>query len=150
MLLDLTLSSCGNYVITCDRDEKIRVSHYPNCYNIHNFCLGHTEFVSAITLCPHNTSLLCSASGDGTIKIWDFLSGLQLDSRLCSEDVKITSAPENDRIDTPPQSDNGAVVPAKNGTGAVRVQRNPVPAVKSLRCTKISEDKSLIVVTIER
>ena len=48
MLLDIKLSKCGKFIITCDRDEKIRVSHYPNAYNIHNFCLGHTDFVTCI------------------------------------------------------------------------------------------------------
>ena len=31
------------FVVTADRDEKIRISCYPNSYNIHQFCLGHTE-----------------------------------------------------------------------------------------------------------
>ena len=38
------LSFSNSHVITCDRDEeKIRVSRYPNAYNIETFCLGHTE-----------------------------------------------------------------------------------------------------------
>ena len=50
MLLDVKLSNCGKFVISTDRDEKIRVSHYPNAYNIHNFCLGHTDFVTSLEL----------------------------------------------------------------------------------------------------
>ncbi len=46
MLLDVAVSNCGKFVITCDRDEKIRVSSYPNAYNINNYCLGHTDFVT--------------------------------------------------------------------------------------------------------
>lgn len=31
------------FLITADRDEKIRISHFPNAYNIETFCLGHKE-----------------------------------------------------------------------------------------------------------
>lgn len=37
------LSPSNSHVITCDRDEKIRISKFPNSYNIECFCLGHTE-----------------------------------------------------------------------------------------------------------
>ena len=46
MLLDMVLLPSNSHVITCDRDEKIRVSNYPNTYNIETFCLGHHECVS--------------------------------------------------------------------------------------------------------
>lgn len=75
MLLDVKLSDCCNYIITCDRDEKIRVSHFPNAYNIQSYCLGHKEFVTNIEVCGE---LLISASGDGTIRFWDFCKGVQL------------------------------------------------------------------------
>ena len=52
------------FIITSERDEKIRVSNYPNAYNIHNFCLGHTEFVTSLSLVSSN--LLLSGSGVGT------------------------------------------------------------------------------------
>ncbi|XP_034247260.1 tRNA (guanine-N(7)-)-methyltransferase non-catalytic subunit wdr4 [Thrips palmi] len=87
MLLDVVLTPDGKKIITCDRDEKIRISHYPNAYNIISYCLGHKEFVSSLNLLPHKPSVLLSASGDSTIRLWDFLSGQALASYDCSLDV---------------------------------------------------------------
>lgn len=75
MLTDIKITDCGKYIITCDRDEKIRVSCYPNAYNIISYCLGHTEFVTSIEICD---DLLISASGDGTVRLWNFLKGEEL------------------------------------------------------------------------
>ena len=55
------VSEDDKFIITSERDEKIRVSCFPNAYNIHSFCLGHTEFVSTMALLPSN--LLLSGSG---------------------------------------------------------------------------------------
>ncbi|XP_023022370.2 tRNA (guanine-N(7)-)-methyltransferase non-catalytic subunit wuho [Leptinotarsa decemlineata] len=75
VILDMQISECGKYLITCDRDEKIRVSHFPNCYNIASYCLGHTEFITRLVIVE---KLLISASGDGTVRFWDFIKGKQL------------------------------------------------------------------------
>lgn len=91
MLLDVKLSECGKYIITSDRDEKIRVSHFPNAYNIQSFCLGHKEFVTHVEVCGE---LLISASGDGTIRFWDFLNGVQLNVIDTNEHVKDKSVIE--------------------------------------------------------
>ena len=37
------LAEDDKFLITSDRDEKIRVSCFPNSYSIHTFCLGHLE-----------------------------------------------------------------------------------------------------------
>ncbi|XP_013190224.1 tRNA (guanine-N(7)-)-methyltransferase non-catalytic subunit wuho [Amyelois transitella] len=75
LLLDVLQTGNGKHIITCDRDEKIRVSCYPNTYNIESFCLGHSEFVNHIEMLPHNSNLLTSTSGDGTIRVWDYIKG---------------------------------------------------------------------------
>lgn len=85
ILLDVLITPDEKYVITCDRDEKIRVSHFPNAYNIECFCLGHTEFVTKITLLGN---VLLSCSGDGTMIFWSYLSGTELHSYNVLKDVE--------------------------------------------------------------
>jgi len=66
MLLDIVFIHTNEnqqFILTADRDEKIRLSHYPNAYNIQGYCLGHREFVSYIKLIDQNH--IISASGDG-------------------------------------------------------------------------------------
>lgn len=77
VILDMLVTNCGKYVITCDRDEKIRISLYPNSYNIATFCLGHTEFVTSLALL-NSINVLLSASGDGTVRLWRYLEGKQV------------------------------------------------------------------------
>lgn len=71
-------SSGGKFrLITSDRDEKIRVTAYPNTYNIVGYLLGHNEFVSCVKQLEqpktHEEGIFnhfISASGDLTLKLW--------------------------------------------------------------------------------
>ncbi|KAF7284618.1 hypothetical protein GWI33_021810 [Rhynchophorus ferrugineus] len=111
VILDMVMSPCGKFIITCDRDEKIRVSCYPNSYNIISFCLGHKEFVSKLHLLKNN--ILLSASGDGTVRMWNYLEGKELNridtsnfvnsnvlnsfiSEMDAEKVEVSTLPIND------------------------------------------------------
>jgi len=91
MLLDVLISADERFIITCDRDEKIRVSHYPDAYEIHSFCLGHTSFVSSLTLLSDGQ--LVSVAADGTLRLWQPREGvlratyrLEDDGRLSPDD----------------------------------------------------------------
>jgi hypothetical protein len=82
------------YVVTSDKDEKIRVSRWPHSYDIVSFCLGHTQYISA--LCPVQKSgqldLLISAGGDGKLFGWNYENG----SKLFSYDLShIQDEPES-------------------------------------------------------
>lgn len=35
-------------LLTCDRDEKVRVSAWPDAFNVRSYCCGHTRFVSSM------------------------------------------------------------------------------------------------------
>lgn len=79
LLLDVALSPDDQYILTADRDEKIRVSLTGAPYNIVSFCLGHREFVSRIFVVPNYPDLLISASGDCTLRLWEYKSGTEVD-----------------------------------------------------------------------
>lgn len=78
MLLDVLITEDMKCILTTDRDEKIRVSMYPNCYNIMSYCLGHTKFVTNISELPHKKNILISCGGDGVFKLWDYKRGTEL------------------------------------------------------------------------
>ncbi|XP_078063861.1 tRNA (guanine-N(7)-)-methyltransferase non-catalytic subunit wdr4 [Mustelus asterias] len=78
MLLAVAVSPDSRYVITADRDEKIRVSLLEQPYIIQAFCLGHHEFVSELSIPLNHPHLLVSGSGDGTVRLWEYENGKQL------------------------------------------------------------------------
>lgn len=79
MLLDVCLTSSGKYIITADRDEKIRVTDVERPFVIESFCLNHTEFVCSLLSLPNDEeNIFISSSGDGSLCMWRAESGLLL------------------------------------------------------------------------
>ncbi|KAJ3822982.1 WD40-repeat-containing domain protein [Lentinula raphanica] len=77
LLACFLLTPDNKYIITADRDEHIRVSWYPQGYCIESFCLGHTQFVSAIHIPSDRPDTLISGGGDAELKVWNWLTGKQ-------------------------------------------------------------------------
>jgi hypothetical protein len=70
-----SLELSDKYLISADADGHIRVSHHPNHYNIHSFCLAKQSFVSAtLVTAQDNKNLLFS----GDLKSPSLLSSLFL------------------------------------------------------------------------
>lgn len=69
-------SRLRRYIVTCDRDEHIRVSRaIPQSHIIEGYCLGHKQFVSRICVPRSRPNILISGGGDDFLCIWDWLSG---------------------------------------------------------------------------
>lgn len=85
MLTSALITNDEKFVITGDRDEKIRVTNYPNVYNIERYCLGHRQFVTWLGFLPSDEKILVSSSGDGTIRFWDYMSGTEVAVYNCNE-----------------------------------------------------------------
>ena len=94
MVLSLGVAPYADLLVTADRESKLRVSRYPQTYDIEAYCLGHREFVSCMTFVAAPTAqhseaqghqqqlpqlqqrnLLVSGSGDGSLALWDYSSG---------------------------------------------------------------------------
>lgn len=65
---DNIFSSAG-LIVTCDRDEKVRVTRAHRPELIHSFGLGHREFVGTLAVCEA-TRCIYSAGGDKFIAEW--------------------------------------------------------------------------------
>ncbi|XP_073284681.1 uncharacterized protein [Primulina huaijiensis] len=71
----LEFSQDGRYIVSADRDFKIRVTAFPKnpligAHEIQSFCLGHTEFVSCpafVTPLEYEQGFLVSGIGDSTV-----------------------------------------------------------------------------------
>ncbi|CAH1431786.1 unnamed protein product [Lactuca virosa] len=86
IITSLEFSPDGKFIVTADRDFKIRVTMLPKkpidgAHEIQSYCLGHTEFVSCLAFVYNQEfpqGYLVSGSGDSTVRLWDFTSGLLL------------------------------------------------------------------------
>ncbi|EJS42333.1 trm82p [Saccharomyces arboricola H-6] len=89
MLTDVHMikdSDGRQFIITCDRDEHIKISHYPQCYIVDKWLFGHKHFVSSI--CCDENNMLLSAGGDDRIFSWDWKTGVNLSSFEYSDLIK--------------------------------------------------------------
>lgn len=90
MLLDIVYfprNEKQKFILTSDRDEKIRLSNFPNSYNIYGYCLGHTEFVSQLKVIDENQIL--SSSGDGSFLFFSFQNENPGRSRRTDKNVSV-------------------------------------------------------------
>ncbi|XP_063353228.1 tRNA (guanine-N(7)-)-methyltransferase non-catalytic subunit wdr4 [Pelmatolapia mariae] len=136
MLLALTVSLDDKYIITADRDEKIRVSHLRSPYNIQSFCLGHRQFVSALQILSTHPHWLLSGSGDGTLKLWDYESGSELQS-LDLRQLDETTSSEADKDKDP----TVCRITSSSDGQYVAVQCDSVPILQLFTLTQKGKEK---------
>lgn len=91
MLTDIMMvkDSAGHrFIITSDRDEHIKISHYPQCFIVDKWLFGHKQFISSMCCPSWNSNLMFSAGGDDSIYAWDWKKGSKLSEFNYSELIK--------------------------------------------------------------
>ena len=83
-----------NKIFSSDRDEKIRVSAFPDTHIIDEYLLGHKAFVSCFDVNDKRQQCI-SGSGDGTLRLWDYSKAREL-ARYDTLDEKIRRDDDND------------------------------------------------------
>jgi WD40 repeat protein len=60
-------------IVSCDRDEKIRISHFPHLESVEGYCLGHTSVVTSVAniAVDGDQQLLLSCGWDRKLFLWD-------------------------------------------------------------------------------
>lgn len=74
ILTDFFFSPDEQLLVTADRDEKIRIHHYPQTYDIEHFCMQHKEYISRLWPIPGTNSFV-SAGGDDFLVTWNIKTG---------------------------------------------------------------------------
>lgn len=80
MLSDVFVAEHDNkqYVLTGDRDEHIKITHFPKSYVVKQWLFGHREFVSCLHLSDFNKDILVSGGGDDYLMLWDWFNAKKL------------------------------------------------------------------------
>lgn len=92
---DVCISPRGDLVVTCDRDEKIRLSKFPHTLHIHGYLLGHTDVISCICAGEMmNTPFIVSAGWDHQIILWDIDRCVACDTIPTNTGDNMISTPE--------------------------------------------------------
>lgn len=93
-----TTIATTSYLATSDRDEKIRITRFPNLLQIQTYCLGHKSVITSISFLNINSdasgdkSHLVSCGWDNAICLWDPVTGLLLDKYV---EVVAAATPSN-------------------------------------------------------
>ncbi|KAF8605981.1 hypothetical protein BDV93DRAFT_604984 [Ceratobasidium sp. AG-I] len=77
-------------IVSADRDEHVRVSWYPDGWDVERYCMGHKKFISALEIPTYAPSILISGGGDPELRMWDYRSGRQVGSLGVWEHVRPT------------------------------------------------------------
>ena len=108
VVTDLAITADHRYIVSADRDEKLRFSSFPDLETVENYGLGHTSVVVSVETIPQSDGnhLIVSTGWDHKLLLWDFKSAQIIDEVAFRED-KLETVPPLTRENGTKPSSNG-------------------------------------------
>lgn len=103
IISEVLISSDSKRIISADRDEKIRVTNFPQTDSIHGFCLGHSNVVTSIAFTDNTSKFLVSCGWDNTMRLWNVETCSLLDT-ITFPSQESTAGPASDGEDEPAEA----------------------------------------------
>ncbi|OWZ05923.1 hypothetical protein PHMEG_00021898 [Phytophthora megakarya] len=105
MVTHVAVNHDSSLLLTADRDEKLRVSRFPNAAIIESYCLGHAASLTKVACSAATPDLVVSTSMDNTLKLWQMTTGKLLASETLLPGVEVSLEPLDE--DAESASDSG-------------------------------------------
>ncbi|EGZ12624.1 hypothetical protein PHYSODRAFT_517152 [Phytophthora sojae] len=99
MVTHVAVNHDSSLLLTADRDEKMRVSRFPNASIIESYCLGHAASLTKVACSAVTPELVVSTSMDNTLKLWEMKTGKLLASETLLPGVKVSLEPLDEDAD---------------------------------------------------
>ncbi|KAE9018715.1 hypothetical protein PR003_g13385 [Phytophthora rubi] len=93
MVTHVAVNHDSSLLLTADRDEKLRVSRFPNAAIIESYCLGHAASLTKVACSAVTPELVVSTSMDNTLKLWEMKTGKLLASETLLPGVEVSLEP---------------------------------------------------------
>ncbi|POM58070.1 WD40 repeat-like protein [Phytophthora palmivora] len=93
MVTHVAVNHNSSLLLTADRDEKLRVSKFPNAAIIESYCLGHAASLTKVACSAVTPDLVVSTSMDNTLKLWQMSTGKLLASETLLPGVEVSLEP---------------------------------------------------------
>ncbi|GMF31121.1 unnamed protein product [Phytophthora lilii] len=99
MVTHVAVNHDSSLLLTADRDEKLRVSRFPNAAIIESYCLGHAASLTKVACSAVTPELVVSTSMDNTLKLWQMTTGKLLASEMLLPGVEVSLEPLDEAAD---------------------------------------------------
>ncbi|KAI9914344.1 hypothetical protein PsorP6_006880 [Peronosclerospora sorghi] len=90
MVTNVAVNYDSSLLLTADRDEKLRVSKFPNTAVIVSYCLGHVASLTKVACSTVTPELVVSTSMDNMLMLWDMITGKLLASNVLLPGIEVS------------------------------------------------------------